>query len=125
MDVEGMFRQLVGFRKNRAGELYIPGARAEDYTYLVDTILDELEPVIGESLEAFWWKIHTEYVRYWKRFTEPYNVRPRLGEPLNDRQKLLLLKFYLYRRTYSAYEKKYEGRRDSQWFKHRKNRNTN
>lgn len=63
MDIEPLYRQLIGFKKNRAGELIIPGARDRDYERIVETILDEIRPAIHDSLDGFIHKVHCEYIR--------------------------------------------------------------
>lgn len=109
MKVRSFYKQLKGFKKNRAGELIIPGATNLDYEDLVDFLLGELSPVIQGDFPSFIWKVHCSYIRFYSCFTQPEFIRPRLDEELNTKQKLTLLKYYLYRRTYSQYDAKGES----------------
>ena len=108
MQVSAAYRQLKGFKRNAVGELILPEATNEDYENLVSYLLDELSPVIRGDVASFLWRVHCSYMRFYATMMNPDFIRPRLDEELNTKQILTLLKYYLYRRTYSHYAKENE-----------------
>lgn len=111
MSIKELYDSLKGVSKMVQGELTIPDFTEEDYEDLYYTLLEELSEHIGDNYEFWYTKWARSFHKYKSRYRHTFDfLDPQYEKPVEVqtiREQLSTIKFYLQKRAYSRYPKKF------------------
>src|SRR5213079_313587 len=105
MDFKNLYNQLKGVSRVKKGELWITDFTNEDYENLYYTLLEMLEPFIGDNYEFWYTQKARSYHKYKQGKAHTFDFYdPTYEKPLEMqtiREQLATLKFFIQKRAYS------------------------